>query len=355
MKLPRQVRLVARKVNAPHEMPRAKARFLRAVSRSPTLSGLYSFFRRSYVREQQAMLAGMAKYHEIVADEAAIPVYELRRNIHRLEKGLVATPRREVFAESYIGETVADFARLAGSPLEAVDEPLRAWAAEVLERYFAGVKRTPVVEAAERAFRLAHPTDLCDSSRGPSAKDVGPPPVSYEDLYSLVSRRRSVRRFADSPVPRRLLDDAVAAAAQSPSACNRQAFEFRMYDQADLVDAVAGMAPGFDPKNSNLRCIVAVVGKYRAYYRERDQHVIYIDASLATMAFLLALETRGLASCCINWPSIRSVDARMTHLLSLDDDEEVVLLIAVGYPAADAISPHSEKARIDELRSYNRA
>ena len=187
----------------------------------------------------------------------------------------------------------------------------------------------------------------------PRAKDSGAPPVAYEDLLALARRRRSVRRFDGTGVARHVLDRAVDVAAQSPSACNRQAFEFRIFDDPAWVSELVSIAPGYEPGDAPPPCMVVLVGKYRAYYRERDQHVIYIDASLAAMAFLLALESQGLASCCINWPSIRALDLRMSELLGLDPDEEVIMLMAVGHPAQDAVSPYSQKAPRDELRSYN--
>jgi nitroreductase len=104
----------------------------------------------------------------------------------------------------------------------------------------------------------------------------------------------------------------------------------------------------------NIPCIVVVIGTLRAFFSERDRHLIYTDASLATMSFVFAAETLGLSSCCINWPDIRTKEAEMAQLIGLAPDERVVLLIAVGYPDASALVPRSEKKPVQELRSYNR-
>ena len=110
--------------------------------------------------------------------------------------------------------------------------------------------------------------------------------------------------------------------ALSPSACNRQPFEFRIFDKPELVEQVSSMpmgTQGFNHNFHNYYC--CVVGKLRAYFNERDRHVIYIDASLAAMSFMYALETLELSSCPINWPDIEMREQKMTSLyLILEPD-----------------------------------
>jgi nitroreductase len=71
------------------------------------------------------------------------------------------------------------------------------------------------------------------------------------------------------------------------------------------------------------------------------------------MAFMLALETLGLASSAINWPDFEPLEARMQKALNLDYDERVIMLIAVGYPDPDGMVAWSEKKSLDVLRRYN--
>jgi len=67
--------------------------------------------------------------------------------------------------------------------------------------------------------------------------------------------------------------------------------------------------------------------------------VRYIDASLAAMAFQFGLEAQGLGSYCINWPAIPRNERAMAQLLGLDSDEQVVMLMAIGYPDLDGMIP----------------
>jgi hypothetical protein len=93
------------------------------------------------------------------------------------------------------------------------------------------------------ASRALVPRCLQDGTRlAPYQRDLEKPlPVKYDALLELLHRRRSVRWFLPEPVPRDFIDRAVEAASLSPSACNRQPYQFRIFDDPQLVEAVADM------------------------------------------------------------------------------------------------------------------
>lgn len=356
--LRRRLRRTGGRALAPTWAPGPKAKVLRVIGRSRLLTALWFMVKGGYSREQAAMVAGMARYFEAEADAADVPLFRIRRDVHRIEKGLASADRRPVFAEGYVAELVEAVARLAtwcAMPGHEADRDTLAWAVDVLDDYFATVEATPLITAArDRHQATVEALRAVPGDRRPQYRPSDPPPVTIEELTGLTERRRSVRAFLDKPVPREMIDQAMHVAAQSPSACNRQAFEFRFYDDSEAAARVADLAPGFDPAGRPVPVMGAIVGKYRAYYRERDMHVVYIDASLAAMAFVLAAESLGLASCCINWPSIPKLDRRATAELGLEPDEEIIMLLAVGYADPTVPSPYSQKASLDIVRSWNR-
>lgn len=150
-----------------------------------------------------------------------------------------------------------------------------------------------------------------------------------------------------------LLDKAVLAANQSPSACNRQPFEFRIIDDPVLLSEVANIPMGIRGYQKGIPVLVVVVGNLDAYFDERDRHVIYIDGSLANMTFMLALETLGLASCAINWPDIEKLEKRMERALKLPKHQRPIMCMAVGYPDPEGMVAFSEKQDIELIRKYN--
>ena len=325
--------------------------------RGQLLSGIYySLFSREFRREQRAFLQGRKAF----ADNRYLGTTSssfLRRNIHRIEKGLICRPRREVFAIDYIAETVAVYEkRVRDGGNMGNGENL--WAHDVLCRYFEVVGPHPILDVARRKFEgIRHlkgeePPDRHDA-RVPYERNTPSSPVTYQDLLGLAKQRRSVRWFQAKSVPREVIAKALAIATLSPSACNRQPFTFRVFDKEPYLSIAAGLPPGTRGYEHQFRCVIAVVGQQRYYSEERDRHLIYIDGSLATMSLILAFETLGLSSCCINWPDIEERELAAEKALQLEPDERIVMFIAVGYADPDGLIPYSEKRTPEEICRFN--
>lgn len=319
----------------------------------------YTFFSSAFRREQYAFVYGQQKYRQQCQHPQPGQQHRLRRNIHRLEKGLLMRPRRSLFALDYIGETVADYslsyqATVTAAPTQ--DSELR-WAHDVLAAYFQVVEHHPVIKQAHQQFQrlpALSPTNCMKVQAIPYQRNLQTPcPVTYTALMALAERRRSVRYYLPKPVPRTLIDQAITVAAQSPSACNRQPFFFAVLDDPDLIAQAAQLPIGLHGYTQNIPVLIILIGRLRAYHEERDRHLIYIDSALAAMSFMLALETLGLSSCPINWPDIERYERAMAQLLRLEPDERPILLMSVGYPDPEGAVAFSQKKALDHLRRYN--
>ena len=318
----------------------------------------YALFSRSFIREQYACLYGKLKYKENLETPRSDQRYLLRRNIHRLEKGLLMIPRREIFALDYIEETVNAYilhtphAQISST---SADEEL-LWAHDVLAEYFQVISYHPIIAKIEKNFRRTAPLNGTGDSKKslPYTRQLNQiPAVTYENFIELSKQRRSVRWYLQKKVPRTLIDQAVTAATHAPSACNRQPFVFYIFDEQELVSKLARLPMGTSGYDHNIPVIVVVVGRLRAYFDDRDRHLIYIDGALAAMSFMLALETLGLSSCPINWPDMEEREQRAAELLALAPDERPIMLISVGYPDPEGKVAFSAKKPLQLLRRYN--
>lgn len=176
---------------------------------------------------------------------------------------------------------------------------------------------------------------------------------TFEQLTALARYRRSVRWFQDKRVERELINKAVAVAAQSPSACNRQPFVFRIFDEPKMTARVASIPMGTAGYRHNIPVFVVIVGQQRNYFDERDRHLIYIDASLAAMAFIYAAESLGLSTCCVNWPDVDALERELAELIRLEPDERPVMCLALGYADPEGLVAYSQKKSVEQLCKYN--
>lgn len=334
--------------------------------KSSALSALYyGLASARFRREQSAFLAGRARYLADLRSERSSQAL-LRRSTHRIEKGLCMRPRRPLFAAEYIDQTLTVYrSRMAVSA--CIDEC--RWATAVLTEYFSVVDlQRPQMQAAKRHFERTLELTAKELDSEPGAANAGQLPahvapfqrelparslVPFESLLALSRQRRSVRAFLPQPVPREMVEQAMLVALQSPTACNRQPFSFRYFDDPEWVLKVAKVPMGVSGYEDQIPAIIVVVGQMRNFFDERDRHLIYIDGALAAMSFILAAETLGLATCSINWPDMEDKEREMASLIKLDPDERPVMLLAVGFPEPSALVPSSVKRPVAEVLRYN--
>ncbi|WP_040302683.1 nitroreductase family protein [Algoriphagus machipongonensis] len=321
-------------------------------------SGIYyAIFHSGFQREAKAVLAGKVKHlRDSQYDKANY--FMLVRNTHRLEKGLLMRPRRDVFAVEYLRETVDCYLGVMAKSKEKKHGNQVKWFTDVISEYFEVVKSHPIVDKEKERFLTFRNTlkknEVCEEASIPYHRVLeNYSTISYDEFHKLNKQRRSVRWFLDKPVPRELIDKAILSAIQAPSACNRQPFTFRVFDQKDLVEEAVKFPMGTKGYAHSIQTFIVVVGHLDAYFDERDRHLIYIDASLANMSLMLALETLGLSSCPINWPDIEEREQKISNFLKLNEFDRPVMCIGVGYPDPDGKVAFSEKRELDMIRKYN--
>ncbi|SEL25377.1 nitroreductase family protein [Parapedobacter koreensis] len=333
-------------------------------AKSPKRAALYYLlFNKAFHRELHSVLNGKLKHlHETEVIKANY--FLLVRNTHRIEKGLLMRPRRPIFGKDYIEETVDSFEEIWKTALtNKIDNQQLKWFHDVLSEYFLVTDATHdalLIKLSERFVNIIQSKPSSILKYASTDKFIpyfrlkeNNSNISYDEFYKLCKQRRSVRWFLDKPVHRELIDRAILAANQSPSACNRQPFEFRIFDQKELVNEGASLPNGTIGYAQNIPIFAVLVGNLDAYFDERDRHIIYIDASLAAMSFMLALETLGLGSCAINWPDIEVLEIKMAKFLNLNSHQRPIMCMGVGYADPEGMVAFSEKRTLNDLRKYN--
>lgn len=151
------------------------------------------------------------------------------------------------------------------------------------------------------------------------------------EVYDIVLKRRSVRRFKQKPIPMDTLKKLVNAARVAPSAANLQPLKYIIINKKNLVKEVfttlkwaAYIAPKGNPPEGQRPVAYTVVLADTKISKKGYE----IDVGTAVENIVLVACDKGIGTCLI-----ASIDKkRLRNLLSIPLHLEIVLVIALGLP-----------------------
>ncbi|NOS99892.1 MAG: nitroreductase family protein [Phycisphaerales bacterium] len=196
-------------------------------------------------------------------------------------------------------------------------------------------------------------------------------------LLTEMNGRRSCRYFSDRPVPRDIIQRAVAVANTAPSGANRQPWRFvavddsvmkreiraaaeieerESYDHRMPAEWLEALEPiGTDANKPFLEIAPWLVIVFRIDWEwhkgDRVKNYYPIESvGLATGFFLMACHQIGLATL-THTPSPMGF---LRDIAGGGPNEKPFLLIPVGYPADDCTVPRLPKKTVEQVLQWNR-
>ncbi len=148
-----------------------------------------------------------------------------------------------------------------------------------------------------------------------------------EAMEAILSRR-SIRKYAPTPLSDEQLHGVLDAAMNAPSSSNGQPWHFVVIDDRRVLDEI----PKFHPYSSMLKEAPVAVVVCGDTSLERSKGVWVQDCSAATENILLAARAQGLGSV---WLGVFPIEERVTgvrKLLGLPDNVMPLNIIALGHP-----------------------
>jgi iodotyrosine deiodinase len=196
------------------------------------------------------------------------------------------------------------------------------------------------------------------------------------DFRAEMQRRRSVRDFADRPIPRTVIEDCLRTAGSAPSGANLQPWQFvavadpsvkkkiREAAEEEEREFYANRAPdewldalaplGTDASKPFLEtapCLIAIFAQRYGLGPDgtRTKHY-YVQESvgIATGLLIAALHRAGLATL-THTPSPMNF---LSEILDRPENERPFLLLVVGYPAPDAQVPDIQRKPLDAIATF---
>ena len=159
------------------------------------------------------------------------------------------------------------------------------------------------------------------------------------DFLEVIEKRHTVRRYADRPVEKELLDAIVKVAQTAPSSRNSKSSAFMIIEDRDTLDALSQMRDyGASPLNSAQAAII-VMG-------DESKTDLWVDNCAISATFIqLAVTAMDLASCWIHIngrlclkdePDGRKSDDYVRELLGIREGLRPYCAVAIGYPEEDS-------------------
>lgn len=160
--------------------------------------------------------------------------------------------------------------------------------------------------------------------------------MKFEEV---LEKRRSIRRYKDTPVPREKILKILEAARIAPSAGHRQPWHFVVVEDKETIKKLAksGWAAGAP---------VMIVGLAD---QEASPSWCVNDLGIALEHIVLAATNLGLGTC---WMGQTGREELVRSLLGIPDKFKVVAVIPVGVP--DETPAPKERKSLDAIVSWEK-
>jgi len=290
--------------------------------------------------------SGIVKWSKLDVLESHIVM-----DFHRVEKGLTLPEPRPWFGRETVERLLANCIRYAA--FDGHDTAILAGALGALSEYERKFQSSPSEwwSAIAVDFRqLTNSTPVLEDNAGGTEPLPSCDRAPGEWNFSTFARSRSsIRNFSDRSVDHRSIQSAIADAQTTPSVCNRQAARVRIFARGEFANQVLQTQNGNRGFGHTASHVLVVTSDLSAFLTPGERNQGYIDGGMFAMSLIYALHDAGVGSCPLNWSTIKTQDLRLRSLIGLPDEEVVIMMIAIGYPADDAVVTASPLRAFDRV------
>ena len=250
------------------------------------------------------------KYHFTIrkAGGDEVDFANLRKYCHMLDKAM----NNPHFERGHSGKIYIDAIELKNKLVTVYGEdPAFAWAFEILDRF-------------EKAQKNGKPT-LCTHK----------PRIYNQDEIAMftdfIKNRTSCRNFKKQIIPYDVFKNIVSLAVDAPNGCCQQTTRFYITQDAEKISKISPNVAGLT-NFTNVQCLVAVCADC-SHYNLNDKNLQYVDAAFAAENFILAAQLYGVyGTICNFFHATFSHIHNVKKIYGMNDSENVILFIAIGYP-----------------------
>lgn len=175
------------------------------------------------------------------------------------------------------------------------------------------------------------------------------PEMAGQMFKQLMLARRSVRDYSPQAVSAELIAECVEVAGFSPSACNRQPWRVHSYVKPEQIKELLKFQNGNAGFGHLLKNLLIITADRASFFDATERNEPFIDGGLFAMSLILALQSQGVSSCCLNWCVGEVADQNAHRVGDIPEQEVIIMYMAVGYAAESVQVPRSPRKAVDSV------
>ena len=158
------------------------------------------------------------------------------------------------------------------------------------------------------------------------------------DFLEVIEKRYSVRKFADRPVEKEILDAIVKVAQTAPSSRNSKSSAVMIVEDRDTLDALSQMRDYGSALLTGAQAAIVVMG-------DESKTDLWVDNCAISATFIqLAVTAMDLVSCWVHItgrpckrlaPDGAKAEDYVRNLLGIKEGMRPYCAIAIGYPVEE--------------------
>lgn len=278
---------------------------------------------------------------------------ELIFQYHKLEKGLCMPGPKRFFGEQPTLATIALIQRWNQLGFKN-ENPVFLGAIATLRTYRSFIDQVSIPTTVNRNF-TAQIDSVLETCMAPlhhfkTPIAIGKPTdLLWSEFSTLMLNRRSVRDYLPKKIKNEDLRECISISNQSPSVCNRQTCRVRIYEDPAQISKLLTFQNGNRGFGHLLSTLLIITADTRYFFDASERNQPFVDGGLFSMSLILALQSKGISSCCLNWCVSPTADKLAHETGDIPEHERIVMYLAVGYAAEGTVVPKSERRALEEI------
>lgn len=143
--------------------------------------------------------------------------------------------------------------------------------------------------------------------------------------------RHSVRAYSDKEISEETIRSVVDLTRTTPTSCNRQPNKTYVVCDKDKIKQIIAWQGGGRGFGENANKLFIVTTAVEAFGNDEYYEAFKVGGMYA-MNLLYALHAYQIGACALNWRGNKRKDNLLRSILDIPNNEEIIIVIAAGYP-----------------------